>query len=401
MTRTADPLSTPQPEPRTGYIVLGGVSFAHFLNDSIQSLILAIYPLLKGNYDLSYAQIGLITLVYQLTASLLQPLIGLYTDKRPHPYSLPLGMGFTLAGLLVMSQASSYGVLLIAAALVGTGSSVFHPESSRVARLVSGGRHGFAQSVFQVGGNAGSAVGPVLAAVFVIPHGQASLAWFSALAALAIVVLWQVSRWYAAHLGEAKRSPVRAAAPSPYPRRTVVLALWVLGMLMFSKWFYMSSMSSYYNFYLIEKFGLSESSANFHLFVFLLAVAIGTVLGGPIGDRIGTKRVIWMSILGTAPFAMALPYVGLEAATALSFVIGIVLASAFPAIVVLAQELVPGKVGAISGLFFGLAFGLGGIAAAVLGSLADAYSIDFVFRLCAFLPLLGVLTVLLPNPPRA
>lgn len=400
MSTTLDPRSTSATE-RTGYAVLGGASFAHFLNDSIQSLILAIYPLLKGNYDLSYAQIGIITLVYQLTASLLQPLIGLYTDKRPYPYSLPVGMGFTLTGLLLMSQASSYGVLLAAAALVGTGSSVFHPEASRVARLVSGGRHGFAQSVFQVGGNAGSAAGPVLAALFVIPHGQASLAWFSALAALAIVVLWHVSRWYAAHLGQAKHSAARAPAVSPYPRRTVMLALAVLGGLMFSKWFYMASMSSYYNFYLIEKFGLSVEAANGYLFVFLLAVAIGTVLGGPIGDRIGTKRVIWMSILGTAPFAMALPYVGLEAAAVLSFIIGIVLASAFPAIVVLAQELVPGKVGAISGLFFGLAFGLGGIAAAVLGAMADAYSIETVFRVCAFLPLLGVLTALLPNPRRA
>ncbi|MBX9794878.1 MAG: MFS transporter [Burkholderiaceae bacterium] len=397
MSTTLDPRSTSATE-RTGYAVLGGASFAHFLNDSIQSLILAIYPLLKGNYDLSYAQIGIITLVYQLTASLLQPLIGLYTDKRPYPYSLPVGMGFTLTGLLLMSQASSYGVLLAAAALVGTGSSVFHPEASRVARLVSGGRHGFAQSVFQVGGNAGSAAGPVL---FVIPHGQASLAWFSALAALAIVVLWHVSRWYAAHLGQAKHSAARAPAVSPYPRRTVMLALAVLGGLMFSKWFYMASMSSYYNFYLIEKFGLSVEAANGYLFVFLLAVAIGTVLGGPIGDRIGTKRVIWMSILGTAPFAMALPYVGLEAAAVLSFIIGIVLASAFPAIVVLAQELVPGKVGAISGLFFGLAFGLGGIAAAVLGAMADTYSIETVFRVCAFLPLLGVLTALLPNPRRA
>lgn len=400
MSTTLDPHSTSSTE-RTGYVVLGGASFAHFLNDSIQSLILAIYPLLKGNYELSYAQIGIITLVYQLTASLLQPLIGLYTDKRPYPYSLPVGMGFTLAGLLLMSQASSYGVLLAAAALVGTGSSVFHPEASRVARLVSGGRHGFAQSVFQVGGNAGSAAGPVLAALFVIPHGQASLAWFSALAALAMVVLWHVSRWYAAHLGQAKRSAARAPAVSPYPRRTVMLALAVLGGLMFSKWFYMASMSSYYNFYLIEKFGLSVEAANGYLFVFLLAVAIGTVLGGPIGDRIGTKRVIWMSILGTAPFAMALPCVGLEAAAVLSFIIGIVLASAFPAIVVLAQELVPGKVGAISGLFFGLAFGLGGIAAAVLGAMADAHGIETVFRVCAFLPLLGVLTALLPDPRRA
>lgn len=400
MSTTLDPRSTSATE-RTGYAVLGGASFAHFLNDSIQSLILAIYPLLKGNYDLSYAQIGIITLVYQLTASLLQPLIGLYTDKRPYPYSLPVGMGFTLAGLLLMSQASSYGVLLAAAALVGTGSSVFHPEASRVARLVSGGRHGFAQSVFQVGGNAGSAAGPVLAALFVIPHGQASLAWFSALAALAIVVLWHVSRWYAAHLGQARHSAARAPTVSPYPRRTVMLALAVLGGLMFSKWFYMASMSSYYNFYLIERFGLSVEAANGYLFVFLLAVAIGTVLGGPIGDRIGTKRVIWMSILGTAPFAMALPCVGLEAAAVLSFIIGIVLASAFPAIVVLAQELVPGKVGAISGLFFGLAFGLGGLAAAVLGAMADAYSIETVFRVCAFLPLLGVLTALLPNPRRA
>jgi FSR family fosmidomycin resistance protein-like MFS transporter len=277
---------------------------------------------------------------------------------------------------------------------------VFHPESSRVARLVSGGRHGLAQSVFQVGGNAGSAAGPALAALFVIPNGQASLAWFSAIAALAIAVLWQVSRWYAGHLGGLPRGAVRAAVVPQYPRRTVLIALAVLGLLMFSKFFYMASMSSYYNFYLMEKFGLSAQDSQWHLMVFLVAVAAGTLLGGPIGDRIGSKRVIWVSILGAAPFALALPYVGLEAATALSFVIGLVLASAFPAIVVLAQDLMPGKVGAVSGLFFGLAFGLGGIAAAVLGKMADAYGIEAVFRVCALLPLLGLLTALLPERAR-
>jgi len=382
---------------RTGFTVLGGISFAHFLNDTIQSVIIAIYPLLKGNFNLSFAQIGLITLTYQITASLLQPLIGLYTDKHPKPYSLPVGMGFTLAGLLLMSQAPNFGVLLVAAALVGTGSSVFHPESSRVARLASGGRHGLAQSIFQVGGNAGSAMGPLLAALLVIPHGQGSLAWFSLAALVAILVLWQVGGWYKQKIEVARRAPPKAVKVSTLPRRTVMIAVTVLGALMFSKFFYLASISSYYTFYLMDKFGLSTQAAQLHLFVFLFAVAAGTLLGGPIGDRIGRKQVIWVSILGAAPFTLALPYVGLTLTTVLSFVIGFILASAFSAILVFAQELMPGKVGTVSGLFFGLAFGMGGIAAAVLGVVADAEGIEFVYKVCAFLPLLGLLTALLPD----
>lgn len=396
MASTTLPIASSATE-RTGYTVLGGISFAHFLNDTMQSLILAIYPMLKSNFSLSFLQIGLITLTYQITASLLQPLIGLYTDRRPKPYSLPIGMGFTLLGLLLMSQAGSYGVLLCAAALVGTGSSVFHPESSRVARLASGGRHGLAQSIFQVGGNAGSAMGPLLAALIVIPHGQGSLAWFSLAALLAMVVLWQVGHWYKQQIEVARRAPPKPVAESSLPRRTVIVAITVLGALMFSKFFYLASLSSYYTFYLIEKFGVSTQSAQLHLFVFLFAVAAGTLLGGPIGDRIGRKQVIWVSILGAAPFTMALPYVGLTLTTVLSFVIGFILASAFAAIIVFAQELMPGKVGTVSGLFFGLAFGLGGIAAAVLGVLADAKGIEFVYQVCAFLPLLGLLTALLPD----
>jgi FSR family fosmidomycin resistance protein-like MFS transporter len=397
MNTLTTPIEQRSAASRTGFTVLAGISFAHFLNDTIQSVILAIYPMLKGGFHLSFAQIGLITLTYQITASLLQPLIGLYTDKHPQPYSLPIGMGFTLAGLLLLSQAPSFGVLLIAAALVGTGSSVFHPESSRVARLASGGRHGLAQSIFQVGGNAGSAMGPVLAALLVIPHGQGSVAWFSVAALLAMVVLWQVGGWYKAQIELAKRTPPKVVSASTLPRRTVLMAVSVLGVLMFSKFFYLASLSSYYTFYLMARFGLSIQAAQMHLFVFLFAVAAGTLLGGPIGDRIGRKQVIWVSILGAAPFTLALPYVDLMWTTVLSFVIGFILASAFSAILVFAQELMPGKVGTVSGLFFGLAFGLGGIAAAVLGTVADARGIEYVYRVCAFLPLLGLLTALLPD----
>ena len=380
------------------YRVLGALSFSHFLNDMIQSLILAIYPLLKGTFSLSFVQIGLITLTYQITASLLQPLIGLYTDKHPQPRSLSFGMAFTGSGLILLAFAPSYGWLLVAAALVGTGSSVFHPESSRIARMASGGRHGLAQSIFQVGGNAGSAAGPLLAAMIVIPHGQRSVGWFALAALLAIVVLWQVGGWYAARHAQA-RAKGRAATDrhSSLPRRKVVGAVCVLLLLIFSKYFYMASITSYYTFYLIDKFGLSVRSAQLHLFVFLFAVAAGTLLGGPIGDRIGRKRVIWASILGVAPFTLALPHVGLEATTALTFVIGFVIASAFSAILVFAQELMPGKVGTVSGLFFGFAFGMGGIGAAVLGQLADSHGVAFVYQLCAYLPLLGLTTALLPD----
>ncbi|NKF23347.1 MFS transporter [Solimonas marina] len=380
---------------RTGFGVLGAISFAHFLNDMIQSLILAIYPLLKSGFSLSFAQIGLITLTYQITASLLQPAIGLYTDKRPQPYSLAVGMGFTLGGLLLLAFAPTFGVVLLAAALVGTGSSIFHPESSRVARMASGGRHGLAQSLFQVGGNAGSAVGPLLAAAIILPHGQRSIAWFSLAALLAIVVLWQIGHWYRRQHRAAAGRP--RALPAPLPKALVARAMTVLMLLVFSKYFYLSSITSYYTFYLMHRFGVSVQSAQLHLFVFLFAVAAGTVLGGPIGDRIGRKQVIWVSILGVAPFTLLMPHVGLAWTGVLSAIIGFVLASAFSAILVYAQELVPGKVGMVSGLFFGFAFGMGGIAAAVLGKFADLYGIEAVYGACAFFPLLGVLTVLLPD----
>ncbi|MFL9872598.1 MFS transporter [Paraburkholderia megapolitana] len=380
---------------RTVYSVLGAISFSHLLNDMIQSLILAIYPMLKSNFSLSFGQIGLITLTYQITASMLQPLVGSYTDKHPKPYSLPVGMGFTLVGLLLMSVAPSFGVLLIAAALVGCGSSVFHPESSRVARMASGGQHGLAQSLFQVGGNAGSSLGPLLAALIVIPHGQRSIAWFSLAALVGMVILTQIGRWYKQNpLVKKARAQVGHATLS---RRQVMLAMSVLVMLVFSKYFYLASINSYFTFYLIDKFHLPVQAAQIHLFVFLAAVAAGTIIGGPIGDRIGRKYVIWVSILGVAPFTLLLPYANLFWTGVLTVVIGVVLASAFSAILVYAQELIPGKVGMIAGLFFGFAFGLGGIGAAVLGQLADATSIEYVYKVCSFLPLLGMLTILLPD----
>ncbi|WP_321964959.1 MFS transporter [Paraburkholderia sp. J7] len=387
--------SAPAAVQRTVYSVLGAISFSHLLNDMIQSLILAIYPMLKDNFSLSFTQIGLITLTYQITASMLQPLVGVYTDKRPLPYSLPVGMGFTLCGLLLMSVAPSFGVLLVAAALVGCGSSVFHPESSRVARMASGGQHGLAQSLFQVGGNAGSSLGPLLAAAIVIPHGQRSIAWFSAAALVGMVVLTQIGRWYKAHPALKKK---RAEVPHVALSRTRVAgAIGVLVLLVFSKYFYLASINSYFTFYLIDRFHLSVQAAQIHLFVFLAAVAAGTIIGGPVGDRIGRKYVIWVSILGVAPFTLLLPYANLFWTGVLTVIIGVVLASAFSAILVYAQELIPGKVGMVAGLFFGFAFGLGGIGAAVLGQLADATSIAFVYKVCSFLPLIGILTVLLPN----
>jgi FSR family fosmidomycin resistance protein-like MFS transporter len=381
---------------RTVYSVLGAISFSHLLNDMIQSLVLAIYPMLKANFSLSFAQVGLITLTYQITASLLQPLVGIYTDKRPQPYSLPVGMGFTLSGLLLMSVAPSFGVLLVAAALVGCGSSVFHPESSRVARMASGGRYGLAQSLFQVGGNAGTSLGPLLAALVIIPHGQRSIAWFSVAALVAIVVLAQVGRWYNRHPATKKKAKVRAGHPA-LSRQRVALAIGVLVLLVFSKYFYLASINSYFTFYLIDKFHLSVQAAQIHLFVFLASVAAGTIVGGPIGDRIGRKYVIWVSILGVAPFTLLLPYANLFWTSVLTVLIGLVLASAFSAILVYAQELIPGNVGMVAGLFFGFAFGLGGIGAAVLGKLADVTSIDYVYKVCSFLPLIGILTVLLPD----
>jgi MFS transporter, FSR family, fosmidomycin resistance protein len=388
----------PAPATHTRYDVLGAISFSHFLNDMMQSLIVAIYPLLKGEFHLSFAQVGVITLTYQICASLLQPVIGVYTDKHPKPYSLSLGMGFTLIGMATLAFASNYASVLAAAALIGAGSSIFHPESSRIARLASGGRHGLAQSIFQVGGNAGSAMGPLLAAWIIIPHGQSSLAWFTLAAVLAIAVLARVGGWYKRqHIDRAGGSKRAVPAASPVSGRQVAWSIGILVVLIFSKYFYIASISSFYSFYLIEKFHVSVQSAQIHLFVFLFAMAVGTLFGGPIGDRIGRKRVIWVSILGVAPFTLLLPYVGLAWTGVLTFLIGLILSSAFSAIVVFAQELMPGKVGAVSGLFFGFAFGIGGIGAAVLGGLADQRGIEFVYHVCAYLPLLGMVAAFLPD----
>lgn len=383
---------------RTRFEILGAISFSHLLNDLMQSLIVAIYPLLKGEFRLSFAQIGAITLTYQLCASVLQPLVGAYTDKHPQPYSLSVGMTSTLIGLLTLAFAPNYPSVLMAAAFVGAGSAVFHPESSRIARLASGGRHGLAQSIFQVGGNGGSAIGPLLAALIVIPHGQRSVAWFALAAIVAIVLLWNVSRWYARnHLERSAAAGKHPRLASPVSRRRAAVSIAILLVLLFSKYFYLASITSYYSFYLIEKFHVSMQSAQLYLFLFLLSVALGGLVGGPVGDRIGRKRVIWFSILGVAPFTLLLPHVGLGLTALLSVLIGLILSSAFSAILVFAQELMPGRVGAVSGLFFGFAFGLGGMGAAVLGALADRRGIYSVYQICAYLPLLGIVAGLLPN----
>ena len=389
----------------TVFAVLGALSFSHLLNDLVPSLVPAIYPMLKAGFDLDFAQVGLITLAYQLTASLLQPVVGLYADRRPMPYALPVGMGFTLGGLLLLSWAPHFLLVLLAAALVGSGSAVFHPESSRIARAASGGRHGFAQSLFQMGGSTGSALGPLLAALIIMPRGQRSIALFALVALLAILVLTLVCRWYKRRRTARPARPAAraAAAASALPARRIGLALLVLLLLVFSKYFYLASLTSYYTFYLIDKFHLSVENAQIHLFVFLGAAALGTFFGGPIGDRFGRKIVIWGSIVGVLPFTLMLPYANLFWTGVLSVVIGLVLSSAFSAILVYATELIPGKVGMISGLFFGLAFGIAGIGAAVLGKVADMTSITFVYHLCAYLPLIGLLTVFLPTieKPRA
>jgi len=386
-------------ETGTAMAVLAAVSASHFLNDMIQSLLPAVYPLLKSSYALDFGQIGLITLVFQVTASLLQPVIGTFTDRRPTWFSLPLGMGFTLCGLLLLSQAT-YPLLLLAAALIGTGSSVFHPESSRIARMASGGRHGFAQSFFQVGGNLGSASGPLLAAFIVLPRGQGSIAWFAIVALVAIVILLQVGRWYQRHVLIKPKAAVAAPA-SNLPRRTIVIAIGVLLLLIFSKYFYLASLSTYYTFYLMERFALTAQDAQIHLFLFLGAVALGTLVGGPVGDRFGRKYVIWVSILGVLPFTLLLPHADLFWTSVLSVVIGLILSSAFSAILVYATELLPGNVGMIAGLFFGFAFGMGGLGAALLGELADARGIEYVYKVCAYLPAIGLLTVFLPNLRKA
>lgn len=397
-TLTASPAATSSPPQVSPLVmrVLGACALAHLINDLIQAVLPSIYPMLKANYGLSFTQVGLITLTFQLTASLLQPWIGYHTDRHPKPWLLPAGMVCTLIGILMLAFVGTFPAILLASALIGVGSSTFHPETSRVARLASGGRYGLAQSTFQVGGNAGSAFGPLLAAAIVIPYGQGHIAWFGLFAVFAILVLYGLSRWYRNHLNLFKLKQ-GSKATHGLSKGRVTFALVVLALLVFSKYFYMSSLTSYFTFYLIEKFNLSVASSQLYLFLFLGAVAAGTFFGGPIGDRIGRKTVIWFSILGAAPFTLALPYVDLFWTAMLSVVIGFILASAFSAIVVFAQELVPGNVGMIAGVFFGLMFGFSGIGAALLGLLADSHGIEYVYTLCSFLPLLGVLTILLPS----
>lgn len=402
--RPVDAAATVQPEnsasavqaDKTVMPIIFGVSFCHMLNDIMQSMISAIYPMLKADYNLDFWQIGILTLAFQCTASLLQPVIGIITDKKPFPYSLPIGMGATFVGLFLLAGSHVYLMLVVAAALIGIGSAVFHPESSRVARLASGGRYGFAQATFQVGGNFGQAIGPLLAAFIIVPMGQGSVAWFSAIALLGILILSWVARWYKAHM-LANKGRKKSLGIHSLPRRTVMVALVVLAILTFSKNIYMAAIGSYYTFFVIERFGVTVQSSQIMLFVFLGATALGTLIGGPIGDRFGSKVVIWISILGVLPFTLAMPFANLPMTIVLSGIVGLLMASSFPAIIVMAQELVPGRVGMIAGIFFGLAFGMGGIAAAVLGIIADHRGISFVYSICAFLPALGLLTVFLPS----
>jgi len=396
---TATAIATKQSAQKTVFSILFTISFAHLLNDMMQSVIPAVYPMIKEKFQLTFTQIGLITLTFQLTASLLQPFVGFYTDRTPRPYSLAMGMGFTLVGLVLLSQAPGYVFVLIAVGLVGIGSSVFHPESSRVAHLASGGKRGLAQSIFQLGGNAGAAIGPLLAALIVVPYGQYNIIWFAIAAVIAIFALTKVGSWYKDHLYQKARGVLskEEMAKPVLPRGRIIASLCILLVLIFSKYFYMASMTSYFTFYLIDKFHVSVQQSQVYLFVFLAAVAAGTLFGGPLGDRFGRKYIIWISILGVAPFTLLLPHVNLLWTGVLSVFIGMILASAFSAIIVYAQELVPGKVGMIAGLFFGFAFGMGGVGSAVLGKLADQTSIEYVFHLCAFLPLMGIVTGLLPN----
>lgn len=382
--------------------VIVALSFCHLLNDTIQALLPSIYPMLKAHYGLSFTQIGLITFTFQVTASLLQPLVGLYTDRRPQPFSLAIGMAVTLVGLILLSRADHYTSLLVAAGLVGIGSSIFHPEASRIAHIAAGRRRGLAQSLFQVGGNFGSSLGPLAAAAIIVPHGQSSVVWFTVLAALGIFVLWRVGSWYQTNLGHylAGVRARKAHDEHSLPRSTVITSLSILIALIFSKYIYLVSLTNYYTFYLIDRFHVSVARSQVYLFIFLFAVAAGTILGGPVGDRFGRKYVIWFSILGVAPFSLLLPHVGLTATVVLSVIIGVILASAFSAILVYAQELIPGKVGLIAGLFFGFAFGVSGVASAGLGRLADHTSIGHVFFICGFLPLIGLVTGFLPNLER-
>lgn len=400
-------LAPPPPAParqvaqQTVFAILFTVSFTHLVNDMLQAVIPSIYPVLKAKFNLSFSQIGLITFTYQLTASLLQPFVGIYTDKKPQPFSLPVGMCFTLAGLLMASVASSFALILVSVSLIGIGSSIFHPESSRVAHLASGGKKGLAQSIFQLGGNAGSALGPLLASLIVVPFGQSHISWFSIAAVIGILVLCRISRWYQQHLQT--RAAKTLAAGSMHPalsKRKVITSLGILLLLIFSKYFYMASMTSYFTFFLIDKFHLTVQQSQLYLFTFLGAVAAGTFFGGPLGDRFGRKYIIWISILGVAPFTLLLPYASLGLTAVLSVFTGLILSSAFSAILVYATELVPGKVGMIAGLFFGFAFGMGGLGSALLGKLADYTSISYVFKACAYLPLIGIITGLLPDLER-
>lgn len=395
---TSQPIGTPATAvaEKTVLPVILATSFCHMLNDIMQSMISAIYPMLKADFDLEFWQIGLLTLAFQCTASLLQPIIGTITDKKPYPYSLPIGMGSTFLGLLLLAGSHTYVILVVAAAMVGIGSAVFHPEASRVARLAAGGRYGFAQATFQVGGNFGQSIGPLLAAFLIVPNGQGSVAWFSGIALLGIIVLTWIARWYKAHM-LASKGRKKALHAHSLPRRAVVIALVVLTILTFSKNAYMASISSYYTFFVIERFGVTVQQSQIMLFVFLGSIALGTVVGGQVGDRFGSKVVIWISILGVLPFTLAMPFANLPMTILLSAIIGFLMASSFPAIVVMAQELVPGRVGMIAGIFFGIAFGVGGIAAALLGVLADSYGLSTVYTICAFLPALGLLTIFLPG----
>ncbi|NGY35954.1 MFS transporter [Flavobacterium sp. XN-5] len=383
---------------KTVYSVLFSIAFAHLINDLLQSVIPSVYPILKENFDLSFTQIGLITFVYQLTASILQPFIGFYTDKKPKPYSLTIAMVFTIFGLALLSYSTHFWMILVSVSLVGVGSSIFHPEASRVAFLGSGGRRGLAQSIFQLGGNSGSAIGPLLVAILVAPYGQSNIIWFVLVGVLGMFLLSKIATWYKNHLNlRASKKISDGENTVPFSKKQIKISIGVLLLLIFSKFFYMSSMSSYFTFYLMKRFGLSIQESQFHLFVFLAAVAAGTLIGGPLGDRFGRKYIIWVSILGAAPFTLLLPYANLFWTGILSVIIGIIIASAFSAILVYAQELMPGKVGMISGLFFGFAFGMGGLGSAILGYLADQTSIEYVYKISSFLPLLGVFTYFLPN----
>jgi len=403
METTVEPASTgsisaQQAAQRTIFAVLFTISFAHLLNDLMQAVIPAVYPVLKTNYNLSYTQIGIITFTFQLTASILQPFVGLYTDKKPQPYSLSIAMLLTMTGLILLSMASGFTSILLAVSLVGMGSSVFHPESSRVAHMASGGRKGLAQSIFQLGGNAGSAIGPLLAAMIVVPHGQSHILWFTIIAVIGFMVLTQIGKWYADHL-YLKQQPGgnKAGSSVALSPKKIAAAIGILLVLIFSKYFYMASMTSYFTFFLIEKFHVTVQQSQLYLFMFLAAVAVGTIIGGPLGDKFGRKYVIWLSILGAAPFTLLLPHANLFWTGILAVIIGVIIASAFSAILVYATDLVPGKVGMIAGLFFGFAFGMGGIGSALLGWLADKTSIEYVYSICAYLPLIGIVTVFLPD----